>query len=246
MNAPLRSRAFPSLLRLAAGALAALLAAGCASVNPPPPVDVLPTQPPLVEPRPVARGPATGSLYSAASYRPGFEDPRARFVGDLVTIEILEKIDAKQGSKSNLDRKSGAAGGITGLPILPTKLVGKIADHSKIGAEYGSNFKGSGDTSSSNEFKSFITAIVTEVLPNGHLVITGEKQVGVNRSVDVLRFSGLVDPRNLRRGADGHAGSTIDSRYVANVRVVSRGLGEQAEAQAVGWLARAFNAVTPF
>ena len=38
----------------------------------------------------------------------------------------------------------------------------------------------------------------------------------------------------------------IDSRYVANVRVISRGLGEQAEAQAMGWLARAFNTVSPF
>jgi hypothetical protein len=54
----------------------------------------------------------------------------------------------------------------------------------------------------------------------------------VNRSVDVLRFSGIVDPRRLEPG------SIIDSKYVANVRVISRGLGEQAEAQAMGWLAR--------
>jgi len=86
---------------------------------------------------------------------------------------------------------------------------------------------------------------VTEVLPNGHLVITGEKQVGVNRSVDVLRFSGIVDPRHLGRER-GHGGSVIQSRYVANVRVLSRGLGEQAEAQAIGWLGRVFNRVAPF
>ena len=234
-------------LRLIGCTALAALATGCATVNPPPPVDVLPTQLPVIEsPPPLVRAPVTGSLFNAASYRPGFEDARARYVGDLVTIEIMEKIDAKQGSKSNIDRQSGAEGGITGLPLLPNKLMGKVAERSRLGAEYGSNFKGSGDTSSSNEFRSFITAVVTEVLPNGHLVITGEKQVGVNRSVDVLRFSGIVDPRNMRRGAGGHAGSVIDSRYVANVRVVSRGLGEQAEAQAVGWLARAFNAVTPF
>jgi flagellar L-ring protein precursor FlgH len=58
--------------------------------------------------------------------------------------------------------------------------------------------------------------------------------------VDVLRFSGTVDPRRLQPG------SVIDSQYVANVRVISRGLGEQAEAQAMGWLARAFNTITPF
>ena len=95
-------------------------------------------------------------------------------------------------------------------------------------------------TQSTNTFTSNITAIVSEVLPNGHLVIAGEKQVGVNRSVDVLRFSGTIDPRRIAPG------NVIDSQYVANVRVVSRGLGEQAEAQAMGWLGRFFNSVTPF
>ena len=116
----------------------------------------------------------------------------------------------------------------------------KVADRTKIGAGYESTFEGKGDTLAKNDFKSNITAIVTDVLPNGHLVVAGEKQVGVNRSVDVLRFSGIVDPRRLAPG------SVIDSRYVANVRVISRGMGEQAEAQAMGWLARAFNTVTPF
>lgn len=66
-------------------------------------------------------------------------------------------------------------------------------------------FRGQGDTLAKNDFKSNITAIVTDVLPNGHLVVAGEKQVGVNRSVDVLRFSGIVDPRRLAPG------SVIDS-----------------------------------
>ena len=93
-----------AFLRLIGCAAVAVLATGCASVNPPPPVDVLPTQLPAVLPPPVAQGPASGSLFHAASYRPGFEDPRARSVGALVTIEILEKIAAKQNSKSNVDR----------------------------------------------------------------------------------------------------------------------------------------------
>ena len=63
------------------------LATGCASMSPPPPVDILPTAPPqlTIAPR-AAPAPATGSLYSAASYRPSFEDRRARLVGDLVTM----------------------------------------------------------------------------------------------------------------------------------------------------------------
>jgi len=234
------------LPRLLSALALAALATGCASLNPAPPVEVLPTAPPRLLVTPAPSGPATGSLFQAASYRPAFEDQRARYVGDMVTIEILEKIDAKQNSRSNVDRDSSNEGGISALPLLPPKLGAKVAERSKLGAGYKSEFKGGGETTSKNEFESYITAIVAQVLPNGHLVIAGEKQVGVNRSVDVLRFSGTIDPRHLRRGKDGHTGSVIDSRYVANVRVVSHGLGEQAEAQAMGWLARAFNTVVPF
>lgn len=221
---------------------AALLATGCASLNPPPPIDVLPTDLPRLSPPPRSTGPASGSLFSAATYRPPMEDPRARFVGDLVTIQILETIDAKQNSKSDVGKSSKSGGGITAFPFLPASTAAKTT----LQTGYDSSFTGKGDTSSSNQFKSSVTAIVTEVLPNGNLVITGEKQVGVNRAVDVLKFSGIVDPRNLRPGTGGHAGSVIDSQYVANVRVVSRGMGEQAEAQAMGWLARVFNVAEPF
>jgi flagellar L-ring protein precursor FlgH len=189
-------------------------------------------------PRPA--GPATGSLFHAASFRPAFEDQRARLIGDLVTITIKEEIDAKQNSTSNVGRSSNTEGRITALPLVSSSLAAKLAGKTAIGAGYENTFEGKGDTLAKNDFKSNITAIVTDVLPNGHLVVAGEKQVGVNRSVDVLRFSGIVDPRRLAPG------SVIDSRYVANVRVISRGMGEQAEAQAMGWLARAFNTVTPF
>lgn len=229
-----------TLLRLMGCAALAVLATGCASINPPPPVDVLPTTLPPVATMPRPAGPSTGSLFHAASFRPAFEDQRARLIGDLVTITIKEEIDAKQNSTSNVGRSSNTEGRITALPLVSSSLAAKLAGKTAIGAGYENTFEGKGDTLAKNDFKSNITAIVTDVLPNGHLVVAGEKQVGVNRSVDVLRFSGIVDPRRLAPG------SVIDSRYVANVRVISRGMGEQAEAQAMGWLARAFNTVTPF
>jgi flagellar L-ring protein precursor FlgH len=81
---------------------------------------------------------------------------------------------------------------------------------------------------------------VIEVLPNGHLVVSGEKQIGVNQNVDVLRFSGTVDPRVLQPG------SIVSSTQVANVRVESRGRGAQSEAQTVGWVSRFFLSFLPF
>ena len=100
-------------------------------------------------------------------------------------------------------------------------------------------FSGKGETESSNDFSGTITAVVTEVLPNGHLVIAGEKQIGVNASVDVLRFSGQVDPRAIR------AGNSVQSVQIANVRIEQRGRGQAAEAQGTGWLARFFLNVLP-
>ena len=195
-----------------------LLASGCASVNPAPPVEVLPTAPPpLAMPAPV-QGPATGSLYSTARYRPALADPRARLVGDIVTIRISEKVSASQNSSSNVNRKSGAGGGITALPFVG----GNLADRTKIGAEITSDFEGGGKTASENKFESSVTAIVTEVLPNGHLVIAGEKQVGVNRSVDVLRFSGIVDPQF--RSSIFCSATFLSSRAIPAVPLNSRAI----------------------
>ena len=85
-----------------------------------------------------------------------------------------------------------------------------------------------------------ITATVQEVLPNGHLVVVGEKQTGVNANVDVLRFSGTIDPRHIRPG------NVVASTQVANARIESRNRGAQGEAMSIGWLARFFLSVIPF
>ena len=77
------------------------------------------------------------------------------------------------------------------------------------------------------------------MLPNGHLLIAGEKQIGVNSNVDVLRFSGQVDPMLILPG------NTIRSVQIANVRVEHRGRGQQADAQTIGWLSRFFLNILP-
>ncbi len=221
--------------RLAATAALALLT-GCATLNPPPPVDLLPTTPPPVAATPRPQVATTGSLFHAASYRPAFEDRRARLVGDIVTIQIVEKVTAKQNSSSNVDRSSETSAGVSAFPFLKANVLSKLG----LGAKSENAFSGKGGTENSNTFTGSITATVVEVLPNGHLVVAGEKQIGVNENVDVLRFSGTVDPRSLQPG------SVVASTQVANARVQSRGRGAQSEAQAMGWLSRAFNSVAPF
>jgi flagellar L-ring protein precursor FlgH len=224
----------PSAL-CAALALCGLMA-GCQSPYPAPKVDFV--EPVSARPavKAVVSAPVNGSLFSSAHYRPAFEDRRARMVGDSLTIQIVENVSASQKSTSSIDRSGSNSAGISAFPFVNPALLGKTA----LGTTSANTFAGKGGTESANTFSGTITASVVEVLPNGYLQITGEKQIGVNQNVDVLRFSGTVDPRAIQ------AGNTIDSTQVANARIQSRGRGTQDEAQSIGWLSRVFLNVLPF
>lgn len=218
-----------------------LLASGCSTLRNTPEVDVVPVKPvsygqaPVVPVAAVAR-PATGSLFQQASYRPAFEDPRARMPGDTLTIHISEKITASQTSSANIDRSGDISGAISALPFLKPSALTRTG----VGANSSNTFSGTGDTASANTFSGSITTTVLEVLPNGHLLVAGEKQIGVNQNVDVLRFSGTVDPKQIQPG------NVVASTQVANARIESRGRGAQGEALAMGWLGRFFLSVMPF
>ncbi|MGE8441201.1 MAG: flagellar basal body L-ring protein FlgH [Comamonas testosteroni] len=218
----------------------ALLVSGCVTLNPPPPVDMPSTAPPVLQPREQTAQNPTGSLFNASRYRPMFEDQRARMVGDSVTVQIVERVSASQSTDSKVGRANELSTGITSLPLLRGGAEKTVADALTLGAESKNDFKGSGATSSNNTFTGSIATTVVDVLPNGHLVIAGEKQIGVNHNVDVLRFTGTVDPRSLRPG------STVASTQVANLRVESRSRGQAGEAQSIGWLSRFFLNVMPF
>lgn len=216
----------------------AAVVAGCANLSQIPDVD-LAKPPPKPDPATVAAAAPptiTGSLFANNSYRPGFEDNRARLVGDTLTVQITERLTATQQSSSTVNRESELAASITAAPLLPTTLTSRFNS----GATSTNTFTGDGKTTSANTFAGNITATVTEVLPNGHLVVIGEKQIGVNQNVDVLQFSGTVDPRTIQPG------NTVASTQIANVRVLSRGRGAQNDAQTFGWLSRFFLALLPF
>jgi flagellar L-ring protein precursor FlgH len=179
---------------------------------------------------------ATGSLFQKASYRPAFEDPRARVVGDQITINIVENVAASQVSKSTANRTTSGSTSVSAFPFLSPQDMPNF----KTGTASANDFAGKGGTESANTFSGTITATVVDVLPNGHLMVAGDKQIGVNQNVDVMRFSGTIDPRLIQPG------NLINSTQVANVRVESRGRGAQAEAQTVGWLTRFFFSLLPF
>jgi flagellar L-ring protein precursor FlgH len=212
-----------------------LVLTGCQSLPKPVVVDF--AEPKVSQPSgivsqasPLSR-PANGSLFQLASYRPAFEDRRARAVGDTVTIQIEETLNAEQKSNSAANRTATSGATFSGgVPLLAAVGVGAL----KVSGDSTNTFAGDGINKTDNKFTGKITATVIEVLANGHLVVVGEKQIGMNKNVDVLRFSGTVDPRLMQPG------SVVSSTQVANVRVESLGRGAQGEAQTVGWLTRFF------
>ncbi|MGZ8154039.1 MAG: flagellar basal body L-ring protein FlgH [Burkholderiales bacterium] len=207
---------------------------GCVSTTPPTslhqPISARPA------PRP-ALAPADGAIYQvglAGSHL--FEDRRARTVGDTLTIVIAEKTDASKKSNTNTGRASNNAFGVTALGGLP----GKTFLGSTLEASSNFSFDGKGESASNNDFTGTITVMVTEVLANGNLLVSGEKQVGINQGSEFIRLSGIVNPVHLT------AANTVPSTHVADARIEYRSSGTLNENQTTGWLTRFFLNVLPF
>lgn len=184
-----------------------------------------------------APAPSAGAVFNPAAYRPLFEDHRARLPGDTLIIAIVERISASQKSTSSVERSAALKAGVSALPgLLPS--AGSLARANASGNSSNTH-DGKGSTESSNEFQGTITALVTGVLPNGHLLIQGEKQIGLNANVDVLRFTGQVDPRTIQPG------NSVPSTAIANVRLQQHSRGQAADAQVMGLLGRFFLSVLP-
>lgn len=219
--------------RLASLALVILSQAGCMATAPK--VDVI--EPTQARPEASRYAPANnGAIFQANSYRPLYETYRARMVGDIVTVTIDEKISAKQETTSSISKNGSVSGSIAAVPFLKSTQLGKL----DVNGKSANAFDGKGSTESSNNFSGIVTCTVVEVLPNGHLIISGEKQIGVAENVDILKFSGQIDPTSIQPG------NTVSSTQIANVRIEQKGRGAQSEAQGIGWLARFFLNILPF
>lgn len=177
---------------------------------------------------------ATGSIYQAGASRTLFEDRRARYVGDTITVSITENTTAATKSNSNVS-KTGSINASVGPNInLPGKTLTELtASSSNVAA-------GKGDAAANNVFTGFITVTVIEVLPNGNLLVSGEKQVAIGHGQEYIRLSGIVNPYFV------NAANTIPSSQIADARIEYKESGAISEAQVMGWLARFFLTVLPF
>jgi len=214
-------------------ALLAFALAGCVSTTPPTGVH----QPMSARPAPHAQPAiANGAIYQVANARPLFEDRRARFVGDTLTIQLAEKTQASKKSSTAADRSQKVDVSVPTIIGVP----GKSAQGLTVSATGSSNFSGKGDTDAMNDFTGTITVTVIEALPNGNLLVSGEKQIAINQGQEFVRFSGVVNPIHIT-GAN-----TVQSTQVADARIEYKASGFLNEAQVMGWLARFFLTFLPF
>ncbi|WP_290874360.1 flagellar basal body L-ring protein FlgH [Aquabacterium sp.] len=212
--------------------LGSVALSGCIATAPR--VDVV--EPTQVRPSAAAYvAPTNGSIFQGVAYRPLYETHRARMVGDIITVTISENISAKQESTSQIEKKGSVSSTVSAAPFIRSDQLLKL----NATGSSDNKLDGKGSTASSNVFTGTITTTVVEVLANGHLVISGEKQIGVTNNVDRLRFSGQVDPMSVQPG------NVVLSTQIANVRIEQMGRGAGAEANQIGWLARFFLNILP-
>lgn len=173
-----------------------------------------------------------GAIYNANSYRPMFEDRRARHIGDLLTVNITERTSAGKSGAST-GSKSGSASF-----SVPGPLQARIG--AGVALEGANKFADADTQSASNNFTGTIGVTVTEVLPNGNLIVAGEKQVAMNKGIEFIRFSGMVAPDTIQPG------NVVSSSVIADARVEYRTNSRVDRAEMSNMLSRFFQSMLPF
>lgn len=184
--------------------------------------------------------PANGSLFTAdAQGTDLLGDFRARRIGDLVFVDVVEGSTASVSSGAKRSRDSGTLGGlVTAAGALPAPGAAVIAGAA--GALGNRKFEGKGNTNRTSDLRSRIAARVIEVLPNGDLRIEALKTVKINQETEKLMLAGIVRQRDLTND------NVVPTTAVGDLRVELNGKGVASADNAPGWLFRLFEKITPF
>ena len=192
-----------------------------------------------VEYAPVKPVSQTGPIqYSDSIYQSGsswylLEDIKPRRVGDMLTVTLQEKTDAKK--QADTETKKATDNSITAATLLGAPITASDRELLATKLESSYDFKGEGDSQQSNSLTGSVTVTVVEVLVNGNLVVQGEKWVTINQGDEYIRLRGIVRPSDISPD------NTISSERVANAQIQYSGEGTIANTNEQGWLAKFFN-----
>jgi flagellar L-ring protein precursor FlgH len=207
------------------------------------------TEPPvqLFPPPPPPQTALTGSLFNVNSNQMMtnlFNDPKARCVGDILTISVLESTKTSIDATSTSSRKSESTFGIPNAGGLGAKFISPYlaaATGDKIFDGTGQHtYDGTGTVARNSAFSTTIAARVREVLPNGDLVVEATKEVLINREKQTMTLTGIV------RSYDISPNNIVSSSFVADLKVNLSGKGFVADANRPGWLFTILQKISPF
>ncbi|MCE3253049.1 MAG: flagellar basal body L-ring protein [Cellvibrio sp.] len=173
-----------------------------------------------------------GALYQDIYGLNLFDDRKAHFVGDVITVTLSERTVSRKSSGVATGKKSGVD--FNAGPLLGANPTIKGREFTTT-LEQDRTFDGSADADQSNSLQGNITVTIAEILPNGNLMVRGEKWITLNRGDEFIRISGLVRPEDIAPD------NTILSTRLANAKISYSGTGALADASSMGWLSRFFN-----
>jgi flagellar L-ring protein FlgH len=214
-----------------------LLLAGCTSL----PNSAKPDDPafaPTIPEEDAINVDPSGSIFNQGQANSIYSDIKAHRVGDLITVQLSESTTAKKNANSQQGKNSDL--GINALKLGGDTVT--LNGYDTSASMGGTNsFKGQSKADQSNSLQGNISVSVIRVLPNGNLMVRGEKWLMLNNGNEYIRITGLL------RSEDVNADNTVLSQRIANARIQYGGTGDFANSQERGWLAQFFNGpLSPF
>jgi len=227
----------------------AVCISGCGAAQPRSMAPTIPMTPPMQYTEPEVRHANPGSLFSAAESTDLYADNRARRVGDIVLVKVVENAKSKVKADTNTSRDSTSSLGVTAMfnrqtvGVLPTgggPLAGRIGIDPLLATQSSSSLSTTGETKRENTVTATIGARVLNVLPGGVLQIQGARAVRVNEETQYIVVSGLV------RMQDVASDNSVESTQLADSKIEYFGEGVLGDKQKQGWLTRLLDNVWPF
>lgn len=189
---------------------------------------------------------AEGSLWSEMSGISLFPDRRARKIGDIVIVRIVEDPEAKLNANTSSSRSSTINAKLKVLGYMQhlaekyPRLAQKPGEDDLINASLSSKSDGKGSSDRDGHVRAYISAVIVKILPNGNFYINGKREIKVNHETQYIALSGIIRPEDISPSNE------IASTYVADAKICYAGIGPLADKQKPGWLGRVLDNVWPF
>jgi flagellar L-ring protein FlgH len=172
-----------------------------------------------------------------------FINPKARRVGDIVTIKIVESSKASNIASTNTGRDSSVSVGLDKLLGFENNGFNASSGFNPFGKVAGgatTKFTGQGGTSRSGDLSAYITTRVVGVLPSGNLAISGSREIIVNNEKQLIVVTGVIRPRDIS------SENVLLSTAISDAKIAYSGSGIVNDQQRKGWLANILDVISPF